>query len=113
MSTTDKYTILKVVQAEAIDYIITYTSAPAAPTSANAFYANIASTILWIIVKWRLNKQFSIISLKVHCTFGWKLLISSLIGIIYNELRQLIIGKKYSLSDLAQYNQVKTFSDLI
>ena len=38
-------------------------------------------------------------------SYGWKLLVSSLVETIWTQLRQLIIGKKYSANDLAFYNK--------
>lgn len=69
----------------------------------------IDTIILWITVKWRPKAMFSFKRLKELFSFGWKLLISSLIDTGYNQLRSLIIGKKYSSADLAFYNRGKTF----
>lgn len=77
------------------------------------FNTAIDTTILWITVKWRPKKMFSLQRLKRLFSFGWKLLMSSLLDTIYNDLRQLIIGKLYSSSDLAQYNQGEKFPKLI
>ena len=65
----------------------------------------VGTGILWITVKWRPIKQFSITRLKILYSYAWKLLLSSLLDTIWNQLRQLIIGKKYSSSDLAYYNK--------
>ena len=65
----------------------------------------IDTIILWIIVKWRPKLKFSWARLKVLFSYGWKLLVSALIDTVWNELRQLIIGKKYSSEDLAYYNK--------
>lgn len=77
------------------------------------FNAAVDTTILWITVKWRPRREFSIERLKGLFSFGWKLLVSSLIDTVYRDLTQLIIGKKYSSSDLAQYNQGNKFPQLI
>lgn len=77
------------------------------------FNAAVDTTILWFTVKWRPKKQFSLERLKTLFSYGWKLLVSALIDTVYNDLRQLIIGKIYSSSDLAQYNQGKKFPQLI
>ena len=69
--------------------------------------------ILWLTVKWRPTKQFSIQRLKTLFSYGWKLLLSSLIDTIYTDVRQLIIGKIYSKSDLAFYNQGQKFPQFI
>lgn len=69
--------------------------------------------ILWITVRWRPRKAFSWKRLKSLLSFGWKLLVSSLLDTCYNNLRNLIIGKMYSESDLAFYNQGDKFPKLI
>ena len=68
---------------------------------------SVDTVILWITVKWRPKFIFSFSRLKVLFNYGWKLLVSGLIDTIYNELRQLLIGKLYTTSDLAYYNQGK------
>lgn len=63
------------------------------------------SVILWFTVKWRPTRVFSFERFKSLFSFGWKLLASSLIDTIYNNLRQIIIGKMYSAESLAFYNR--------
>ena len=75
--------------------------------------ATIGTIILWITVKWRPKKMFSLQRLKVLFAFGWKLLVASLIDRVYNELRSLIIGKMYSSADLAYYNRGNQFPNII
>lgn len=73
----------------------------------------IDTIILWIMVKWRPQFRFSLVRLKGLFSYGWKLLASSLIDVIYSDIRQLIIGKMYSSEDLAYYNQGKKFPHFI
>lgn len=73
----------------------------------------IDTLILWLTVKWRPKKMFSYERLKGLFSFGWKLLMSSLLDTAYNNLRNLIIGKLYSSSDLAFYNQGEKFPKVI
>lgn len=73
----------------------------------------IDTVILWITVKWRPQEGFSLKRLKSLFSFGWKLLVSALIDIGYNNLRQLIIGRMYSSADLAYYNRGKQFPSFI
>ena len=61
--------------------------------------------ILWIIVKWRPKMMFSLQRLKGLYSYGWKLLVSALIDTGFNKLQQMIIGKVYTKSSLAFYNQ--------
>lgn len=69
----------------------------------------IDTIILWFTVKWRPKRAFSMDRLLGLFFYGWKLLISTLIDVIYNNLTELIIGKIYSSADLAYYNKGKTF----
>lgn len=46
-------------------------------------------------------------------SYGWKLLVSSLLDTVYNNLRNLIIGKIYTSADLAYYNQGDKFPKVI
>lgn len=73
----------------------------------------IDTVILWLTVKWRPQKVFSWSRLKELLSFGWKLLASALLDTGYNNLRNLIIGKLYSSSDLAFYNQADKLPSVI
>lgn len=77
------------------------------------FNATIDTVILWITVKWRPKAVFSYSRLKGLVAYGWKLLASSLLDTVYNNVRQLIIGKKYSSADLAYYNKGKQFPNFV
>ena len=73
----------------------------------------IDTLILWITVKWRPKRMFSWSRLKGLLSYGWKLLASSLLDTVYNNLRNLIIGKFYTSADLAYYNQGDKFPKVI
>lgn len=77
------------------------------------FNTIVDTIILWGTVKWRPTKEFSFERLKGLFSYGWKLLVSSLLDTIYNNVRQLIIGRMYSSADLAYYNRGKQFPNLI
>lgn len=81
---------------------------------AQDLFNNAVDTIvLWFTVKWRPKLMFSFKRLKGLFSYGWKLTLSALIDNIYNNLRQLIIGKIYTTADLAQYNRGKSWPNLI
>ena len=69
--------------------------------------------VLWFISGWRPKWIFSFVKLKRLFSFGWKILCSSLIDSIYNNIYSLIIGKFYSSADLGYYNKGKSYSYLI
>ncbi len=77
------------------------------------FNTTIDTLILWITVKWRPKKMFSMQRLKSLFSYGWKLLISALLDTVYNNIRQLIIGKVYTKSDLAYYNNGKKYPEYL
>lgn len=73
----------------------------------------IDTIMLWITVKWRPIKAFSIERLKELFSYGWKLMVSSVIDTVYKDVTQLVIGKVYTSSDLAFYNKGEQFPKLI
>ena len=79
----------------------------------NLFNLTLDTLILWLTVKWRPKLIFSFERLKGLFSFGWKLLASAVLDTVYNDLRQLIIGKLYTSDDLAQYNRGEQFPKLI
>ncbi len=79
----------------------------------NVFNAFLDTCVLWVTVKWRPKLVFSLSRLKSLLSFGWKLLVSSLLEVVYRDLRQLIIGKFYNVDDLAFYNRGQQMPHLL
>ena len=77
------------------------------------FNATVDTIILWITVKWKPKQMFSWNRLKGLFSYGWKLLVSTLLDTVYSNLRQLLIGKLYTSADLAQYNRGEQFPSFI
>ena len=71
------------------------------------------TVVLWFTVRWRPELHCSIKKARILVSFGWKLLVSGLIDTGYRQLRSLVIGKIYSPSDLAYYNQGDKYPNLI
>lgn len=69
--------------------------------------------VLWITVEWHPILNFSFLRLKELYSYGWKLLVASLMDIGYQKMRDLLIGKVYSSSDLAYYNRGMSYPNLI
>ena len=81
---------------------------------AQSLFNNAVDTvILWFTVKWRPKWMFSWQRLKGLFSYGWKLLVSSLLNTIYGDIRQLIIGKGYTAEDLAYYNKGNLFPNTV
>lgn len=69
--------------------------------------------ILWITLKWRPKLVFSFSRVRYLFSYGWKLLLSSLIDTLYMNLRSLIVGKIYTSEMLAFYNRGEQFPQII
>lgn len=67
---------------------------------------------LWLFNWWLPKLRFSIASFRYMWGFGWKLLVSTLINNIWNELYQVVVGKFYSPATLGQYTRASEFAKL-
>ena len=65
----------------------------------------VGTIVLWFTVGWRPKWMFSFKRFKALFSYGWKLLTSSLIHTIYKDLRQLLIGKFYTPTEVAYFNK--------
>lgn len=61
--------------------------------------------------RWRPSLTFSTQSFKRLFTFGWKLLASNIISVIYENLYVLIIGSSFSTASLGYYTNSRKISD--
>ena len=65
------------------------------------------ASFLWLRTKWRPVIAFSKKSFNSLFGFGSKLLVSTLISTVYGQLQSIIIGRRYSASDLGYYTQAR------
>lgn len=75
--------------------------------------ALIGTIILAFSAKLALPLKFSRAKFKTLFNYGGKLFLASIITVGYNETRPLIIGVKYSGSELAYYKKGETFPSLL
>lgn len=73
----------------------------------------IACIVMWFTVRWRPKMIIEFSRVKKLFSFGWKLLVSTLIDTSYQELSSLVIGKKYNSSTLGFYNRGKQFPQFL
>ena len=73
----------------------------------------IDTVVLGVVIEWRPGFIFSLERLRGLISYGYKLLASALINCIYDNFRQLIVGKVHSSKDLAFYNRGKQFPSII
>ncbi|CCY49864.1 MULTISPECIES: lipopolysaccharide biosynthesis protein [Bacteroides] len=60
---------------------------------------------LWLLVGWRPKVQFSFIRIRELFSYGSKILVGSIIIVLYNNLYNIVIGKRYTAADLGYYNR--------
>lgn len=73
----------------------------------------IISFVLYFQVDWKVKLIINFKRVKVLFKFGSKLLVSSLIDVIYNNIYNLVIGKFYNSVQLGYYNRADQFPNLI
>lgn len=73
----------------------------------------IDTLILTITVRVKFKLMISGKKLKSLFDYGWKMFVSSIISEIYNEIKPLVVGLKFSGADLAFYNKGKSYPQLI
>ena len=63
-------------------------------------------------IKWHPRMKFNYNRIKLFFSFGWKLLVSALIDTVYQNLTNLVVGKKYDSQTLGFYNRGNQFPNL-
>ena len=72
-----------------------------------------ACIIMRVTVKWHLQFVCDLQRVRILFAYGWKLLVSSLLDTLYQDLSSLVIGKKYNTGILGYYNRGKQFPQFI
>lgn len=72
----------------------------------------LTSILLWLYNKWIPKLVFSSDSFKDLWSFGWKLLASSIIGSLTNDLYNAVIGKCFTPQALGYYTRARHFSGI-
>lgn len=73
----------------------------------------IDTIFLFFSISWKPKLEISWKSVKELWAFGSKMLASTMVYTIKDNIRSLIVGKKFSSSDLAYYNQGKKYPQLL
>lgn len=72
----------------------------------------ISTVLLWIYNKWLPKLIFSWSSFKDLWSFGWKLLVSGVLGSLTDDIYQAVIGKSFSPQSLGYYSRSHQFSSI-
>ncbi|NJB72647.1 O-antigen/teichoic acid export membrane protein [Saonia flava] len=71
----------------------------------------ILSFLLWSTTNWRPSFTFSIEKLQYHYKFGYKLMLSGLLNIVFNNSYHVLIGKYFPLQTLGYYERAQRFNE--
>ena len=72
-----------------------------------------ACAVMTFTVKWRPRFVCNLTRVKILFSFGWKLLASGLLDTLYQDIRSLVIGKKYNADMLGYYDRGKQFPQFL
>lgn len=75
----------------------------------NLVNTSVACIVMYKTVNWRPRLVINWSRIKVLFGFGWKLLASSLLDTLYQDLQSLVIGKKFDEGTLGYCNRGKQF----
>lgn len=70
------------------------------------------SVLLWTLIRWTPKAKPSKASFKDLFGYGFKLMLSGLVGALYQNLYNLIIGKLFTAHALGLYSKAKSFASL-
>ncbi len=70
----------------------------------------ILSLLLWITGSWKPGLNFSKEKLKYHYNFGYKLMLSGLLDIVFKNSYNIIIGKFFPVQTLGYYERAQRFT---
>ena len=70
----------------------------------------VLSVLLWITGSWKPSLNFSKEKLKYHYNFGYKIMLSGLLDVVFSNSYQIIIGKFFPVQTLGHYERAKRFT---
>lgn len=73
----------------------------------------IDTAILYLSTRMKFVRTFSVQRIKALFGYGWKIMASSVISVVYDQISPLIVGLKFTPADLAYYNKGSSFPGLI
>tara|TARA_R100000988_G_C3964254_1_gene147924 strand:- start:44 stop:1000 length:957 start_codon:yes stop_codon:yes gene_type:complete len=71
----------------------------------------IFALILWAFSSWKPNMHFSILKLKKHFNFGYKITLISFLNSIVENIYYVIFGKFFAVSTLGEFERAKTLTN--
>lgn len=98
--------MISVILSSAVGIIMAYSGMGVWSIVYSQLVAQLCTCIgLWYFVAWKPKFLFSWNRIKSLFSYGSRILGGSLINVIYNNIYNLVIGKRYSSNDLGFYNR--------
>lgn len=109
-----KRTMIATLFSGVVGIVMAYAGAGVWALVAQSFSNSILGiVVLQVSIEWKPGFQFSWLRAKELLPFGSKVMLASLIGSTFDELKGLLIGKMYSAADLAQFNRGGSIPSLL
>jgi O-antigen/teichoic acid export membrane protein len=70
----------------------------------------ISTSLFWLVIKWKPSLEFDYSKFKYHFKFGYKLLLSAQLNVIFDNIYNVIIGKFYDIKVLGYYERGYAFN---
>lgn len=106
--------VIAIIVAGVVGIVMAYMGAGLwALVAQNLINVVVACLVMNVTVKWRPRLVCCMARIKVLFSYGWKLLVSGLMDTLYQDLRSLVIGKKYKSNTLGFYDRGKQFPQFI
>lgn len=75
--------------------------------------ACIDTVILFLVTGFHLRFEFSFVRFRALFRYGWKVLLTSGITVLYDEINPLIVGFRFTSGDLSFYTKGRNFPNLL
>lgn len=109
--TKTKISLLSVIVSGTLGIALAYSGFGVwALVSQQTVYALFRGILLWAFVNWRPVGVFSWKSFCSLFSFGSKMLLTSLLNSVFNNLYSIVIGKTFSASSLGYYSRAEQFA---
>ncbi len=71
----------------------------------------VSTLVFWIFIKWKPLWQFDFVNFKYHFNFGYKLVLSAQLNVLFENIYNVLIGKFYDVRTLGFYERAYTFNN--
>lgn len=72
----------------------------------------LGTLLLWYYSKWKPSLSLNTLKLKTHWRYAWKILITEILSIVFNDLYKVFIGKIFSIHQLGLFTRARSLQEL-